>query len=96
VSSNSDSSAHGAHEPRDDQAHEGSDEHRSCFYCLEGWVFLGSLMRALALIMGCLKGRRRTEEVRAHVRWDAVHGDSRPGDNSFGLVDTAVGIRSLP
>jgi hypothetical protein len=39
----SDSSAHDAHEPRDDQAHEGSDEHRSCFYCLEGWVFLGSL-----------------------------------------------------
>ncbi len=39
----SDSSAYDAHELRDDQAHEGSDEHRSCFYCLEGWVFLGSL-----------------------------------------------------
>jgi hypothetical protein len=23
--------------------HEGSEEQRSCFYCLEGWVFLGSL-----------------------------------------------------
>ena len=41
----SDSSAHDAHEPRDDhdQAHESSDEYRSCFYCLEGWVFLGSV-----------------------------------------------------
>ena len=45
MSSNSDSSAHDAHEPRNDhdQDHEGSEEHRSCFYCLEGWVFLGSL-----------------------------------------------------
>jgi hypothetical protein len=26
-----------------DQELEGSDERRSCFYCLEGWVFLGSI-----------------------------------------------------
>ena len=25
------------------QEHEGSEERRSCFYCLEGWVFLGSI-----------------------------------------------------
>jgi hypothetical protein len=25
-----------------DQEHQG-DEERNCFYCLEGWVFLGSL-----------------------------------------------------
>jgi hypothetical protein len=25
-----------------DQEHEGHEE-RNCFYCLEGWVFLGSL-----------------------------------------------------
>jgi hypothetical protein len=23
--------------------HEGREERRSCFYCLEGWVFLGSI-----------------------------------------------------
>ncbi len=41
---NSDSSAPDAHEPRNDhQAHEASEEHRNCFYCLEGWVFLGSI-----------------------------------------------------
>jgi hypothetical protein len=41
---NSDSSARDAHEPRDDEeAHEASAERRSCFYCLEGWVFLGSI-----------------------------------------------------
>jgi hypothetical protein len=27
---------------RANQAHE-SNEERNCFYCLEGWVFLGSL-----------------------------------------------------
>jgi hypothetical protein len=27
-----------------DQEHEGGvEERRSCFYCLEGWVFLGSI-----------------------------------------------------
>jgi hypothetical protein len=30
------------HSPTD-QEHEGSEERRSCFYCLEGWVFLGSI-----------------------------------------------------
>ena len=40
----SDCSAHDAHEPRDDEeAHEPREERRSCFYCLEGWVFLGSI-----------------------------------------------------
>jgi hypothetical protein len=39
----SDSSAPDAHEPRNDKAHESSEEHRDCFYCLEGWVFLGSV-----------------------------------------------------
>ena len=29
------------HSPTD-QEHEGSEE-RNCFYCLEGWVFLGSI-----------------------------------------------------
>jgi hypothetical protein len=45
MSSNSDSSARDPREPRDDgQTHEGSEElERSCFYCLEGWVFLGSI-----------------------------------------------------
>jgi hypothetical protein len=30
---------------RVERDHEGSEEHgrRSCFYCLEGWVFLGSI-----------------------------------------------------
>jgi hypothetical protein len=30
------------HSPTD-QEQEGSEERRSCFYCLEGWVFLSSL-----------------------------------------------------
>jgi hypothetical protein len=30
------------HSPTDPE-HEGSEEQRDCFYCLEGWVFLGSL-----------------------------------------------------
>ena len=33
---------HVQHSPTD-QEHEGSEERRSCFYCLEGWVFLGSI-----------------------------------------------------
>ena len=41
---NSDSSARDAHDPRDEAPHEASEElGRSCFYCLEGWVFLGSI-----------------------------------------------------
>ncbi len=34
--------AHRAHPSPTDQEHRGSEE-RTCFYCLEGWVFLGSL-----------------------------------------------------
>jgi hypothetical protein len=33
---------HAQHSPTDQEL-EGSEERRSCFYCLEGWVFLGSL-----------------------------------------------------
>jgi hypothetical protein len=29
------------HSPTDEE-HEGTEE-RKCFYCLEGWVFLGSI-----------------------------------------------------
>ena len=29
--------------PTDHEGHEGGEEERTCFYCLEGWVFLGSL-----------------------------------------------------
>jgi hypothetical protein len=34
--------AHRAHPSPTDQEHQASEE-RNCFYCLEGWVFLGSL-----------------------------------------------------
>ena len=30
------------HSPTD-QEHEAHHEQRNCFYCLEGWVFLGSI-----------------------------------------------------
>ena len=33
---------HVQHSPTD-QEQDGSEERRSCFYCLSGWVFLGSL-----------------------------------------------------
>ena len=36
------SSAHDAQEPRPANA-QRSNRERDCFYCLEGWVFLGSL-----------------------------------------------------
>jgi hypothetical protein len=35
--------AHRAHPSPTNQEHQGSEEHKSCFYCLEGRVFLGSL-----------------------------------------------------
>jgi hypothetical protein len=38
-----DSSARDPQEPRDEGHREGSEERRSCSYCLEGWVFLGSI-----------------------------------------------------
>ena len=34
--------AHRAHASPADEEAQGSEE-RACFYCLEGWVFLGSL-----------------------------------------------------
>ena len=34
--------AHRAYPSSADQEHQGSEE-RNCFYCLEGWVFFGSL-----------------------------------------------------
>ena len=34
--------AHRAHPSAANQEHQASEE-RNCFYCLEGWVFLGSL-----------------------------------------------------
>jgi hypothetical protein len=34
--------ARSGHAVREEQDHEGSEE-RNCFYCLEGWVFLGSI-----------------------------------------------------
>jgi hypothetical protein len=34
--------AHRAHSSPTDQEHQGTEE-RNCFYCLGGWVFLGSL-----------------------------------------------------
>jgi hypothetical protein len=34
--------AHRTHPSPTDQEHHGTEE-RNCFYCLEGWVFLGSL-----------------------------------------------------
>ena len=40
---NSDSSARDAHEPHGEGTHGGSEEDSSCLYCLEGWVFLGSI-----------------------------------------------------
>jgi hypothetical protein len=46
----SDSSAHDAHETRDEghregseeRHREGSEERRTCFYCLKGWSFWGA------------------------------------------------------
>jgi hypothetical protein len=32
-----------AHHSPTDQEHEEGHEERNCFYCLSGWVFLGSL-----------------------------------------------------
>ena len=34
--------AHRAHPSPNHQEHQDTEE-RNCFYCLEGWVFLGSL-----------------------------------------------------
>ena len=47
---------HAQHSPTD-QGHEGSEE-RNCFYCLEGWVFLGSLGHDGEEIVEALRCRR--------------------------------------
>jgi hypothetical protein len=51
--------AHPAHPSTADQEHEGSEElRRSCFYCLEGWVFLGSLDHDGGEIVEAIRCRR--------------------------------------
>jgi hypothetical protein len=45
------------HSPTD-QEHESNDERRSCFYCLEGWVFLGSLNHDGEEIIEAIRCRR--------------------------------------
>jgi len=49
--------AQGAQHSPTDQNHEGSEE-RICFYCLEGWVFLGSLGHDGEEIVEALRCRR--------------------------------------
>jgi hypothetical protein len=44
--------------PTDYEEPEGSEEHRSCFYCLEGWVFLGSLDHDGEEIVEAIRCRR--------------------------------------
>jgi hypothetical protein len=52
--------ARSGHTVRIDQDHEGSEEHgkRSCFYCLEGWVFLGSVGHDGEEVMEAIRCRR--------------------------------------
>ena len=50
--------AQGAQHSPTDQDHEGSEERMSCFYCLEGWVFLGSLGYDGEEIVEALRCRR--------------------------------------
>jgi hypothetical protein len=35
--------ARSGHTVRSDEEQEDGEQRRNCFYCLEGWVFLGSL-----------------------------------------------------
>src|SRR5215210_7106483 len=49
--------AQGAQHSPTDQKHEGSEE-RTCFYCLEGWVFLESLGYDSEEIVEALRCRR--------------------------------------
>ncbi len=51
--------AQGTQQSSIDQEHEGSEE-RTCFYCLEGWVFLGSLGHDGEEIVEVLRCRRCT------------------------------------
>ena len=48
-----------------DQEHEGIEE-RTCFYCLEGWVFLGSLDHDGEEVIDAIRCRRcnDTERIR--------------------------------
>ena len=48
----------GQHSPADYEKPECSEEHRSCFYCLEGWVFLGSLDHDGEEIVEAIRCRR--------------------------------------
>ena len=56
--------AHAAHNIREEQA---SEQQRSCFYCLEGWVFLGSIGHDGEEVLDaircrrCCKGTRRID-----------------------------------
>ena len=43
--------------PTDHKVHEGSEE-RKCFYCLEGWVFLGSLDHDGEEVIDAIRCRR--------------------------------------
>ncbi len=49
--------AHPAHPSTADQEHEGKED-RNCFYCLEGWVFLGSLDHDGGEIVEAIRCRR--------------------------------------
>jgi hypothetical protein len=45
------------HSPTD-QEHEGHEERRSCFYCLSGWVFLGSIGHEGEEVVEAIRCRR--------------------------------------
>ena len=45
------------HSPTD-QVHKGSREERNCFYCLSGWVFLGSIGHDGEEIVEAIRCRR--------------------------------------
>jgi hypothetical protein len=57
--------AHRAQHPSPtDQEHQGTEE-RNCFYCLEGWVFLGSLDHDGEEIVETIRCRRCGDAGRA-------------------------------
>ena len=41
-----------------DQEHQDSEERRNCFYCLGGWVFLGSLDHDGEEVIECVRCRK--------------------------------------
>ena len=55
-----------AHPSPTGQEHENSKERRSCFYCLSGWVFLGSLDHDGEEVIDAIRCRRcnDTERIR--------------------------------